>query len=79
MRAALNLEQVQLSRNDAEMKYIKATFVGIAFTVMAYFFFVSMTLIAVTLMPVIKYVAVMFGLLGMYLYLKSQEKDQSDV
>lgn len=61
------------------MKYIKATLVGIAFTVMAYFFFVSMTLIAVTLMPVIKYVAVMFGLLGMYLYLKSQEKDQSDV
>lgn len=59
------------------MKYIKATLVGIAFTIMAYFFFVSMTLIAVTLMPVIKYLAVMFGLLGMYLYLKSQ--DQSDV
>ncbi len=61
------------------MKYIKATNVGIAFTVMAYFFFIWMTLIAVTMMPVIKYVAVMFGLLGMYLYLKSQDKDENDV
>jgi len=46
---------------------------------MTYFFLIAMALIAVILMPVIKYVAIMFGLLGMYLYLKSQDRNEKDV
>lgn len=61
------------------MKFIKATIVGISITVLTYFFFIAMTLIAVTLMPVIKYVALLFGLVAMYLYLKKQDGEQKDV